>query len=510
MGLEIDREQFDEIDFARFRHKLELELRALGELLSRPKFGAGPRSIGAELELNLVEGTRPAMVNGQVLELARDPRLSLEANRFNLEINAPPSALRGCPLRALHAELSDALRVVRRAAARVGARVVLIGILPTLERRDLEPRVLSDCCRYRALSRGLWRLRREPFRVDIRGEERLASLAHEVTFEGANTSFQVHLRVEPQAFADTYNAAQLATAVVLSAAGNAPLFLGKRLWHETRVALFRQSVDERAPVRDDEWRPARVSFGHGWVREGARELFEESVALHEPLLPVVGSEDPLRAVRSGEVPSLTELRLHHGTVWRWNRAIYDPADGGHLRIEMRALPAGPTLRDTLANAAFLLGLTLGLAPHMATYAARITFGQARRNFYAAARSGLDAELLWPRASGSSPQPLRARDLARTLLAVARAGLMEAGVDASDADEWLQVVEGRLRTGQTGAVWQLAEYARERRRQNAAAALAAVLARYMDLSEAEIPVHDWPRSRAARAEAAPPPSVASGG
>lgn len=514
VGLNIDRDQFDEVDFARFRQKLELELRAFGELLQRPGFGVGPASIGAELELNLVgRDARPACINQQVLALAADERLTLEANRFNLEINSRPAALQGRPLSALRAELADALRIARHAAGQLGAKVVLIGILPTLERRDLEPRALTDCHRYRALGRGLWRLRGEPFRVEIEGQDRVSSLAYEVTFEGANTSFQVHLRVEPREFAQTYNAAQLATPIVLAAAGNAPFFLGKRLWQETRVALFRQSVDERAPAAGNDWRPARVSFGHGWVRDGARELFEESVALHEPLLPVMDPEDPLSVLREGKVPSLAELRLHHGTVWRWNRAIFDPTAGGHLRIELRALPAGPTVLDTLANAALLLGLTLGLAPHMESHTSRITFGHARRNFYAAARSGLDAELLWPTSHGPSPQPVSARKIAMDLLRVARAGLIRGGVEASEADYWLELMRERLARGQTGSVWQLAEYRRERRRKSAQSALGAVLERYMELSEAEIPVHEWPRSDSARlsrprSEPLPPPSAST--
>ncbi len=493
MGLEIDRDEFHETEFARFAERLERELQALETVLARPRFGTGPMSIGAELELNLVGADAgPAVVNHQVLAAAGDERLSLEANRFNLEINAPPAPLAGFPFSALHSELQGALRITRQAAKPLGARVALIGILPTLEPGDLEPDVLSDSHRYRALANGLRRIRGEPFKVDIRGFERLLSHAHEVTFEGANTSLQVHLRTPPEAFAATYNAAQLATAVVLASSSNAPFFLGKRLWHETRVALFRQSVDDRA-AGDDDWRTARVSFGHGWVRHGAHELFAESVALYEPLLPMMGKEDGLAVVAAGKLPSLAELRLHHGTVWRWNRAIYDPSEGGHLRIEMRALPAGPTLRDTVSNAAFLVGLTLGLAPRMARDVSRITFGHARRNFYEAARSGLDAELLWPKETAPSPEPLRAGDLAARLLPVAKDGLTSCGVDPSEAEEWLAAIEGRLRTGQTGAVWQLAEFEHHRRRGSAVRARRAMLARYMDLSEEEAPVHEWPRA-----------------
>lgn len=491
MGLEIPREKFDEEEFKRFADKLELNLRALEVLLGRPGFGVGPASIGAELELNLVgsEG-RPALLNHEVLERVNDKRLTLEVNRFNLEINSRPSPLEGRPFSALHAELGHALMAARRGAASLGARIATIGILPTLEKLHLGAGVLSEGHRYRALSAGLLRIRGEPFTVEIQGEDALSVRSEDVTFEGANTSLQVHLRVDPEAFARTYNAAQLATAVVLAAAGNSPFFLGKRLWHETRVALFRQSVDDRGDAQNDDWRPARVSFGHGWVRHGAFELFEEAVRLHEPLLPVLGPEDPLQVLSAGGVPSLAELRLHHGTVWRWNRAVYDHDAGGHLRIEMRALPAGPTLRDTVANAAFLLGLVLGLAPRMEEYTSGMTFGHARRNFYEAARHGLAAELLWPESVAPSPRGVRAAELVARLLPLARQGLLDSGVEGAEADAWLAHIQRRSATGLTGAVWQRRSYEHALGVCSPSDALRSMLLSYLDLSETDTPVHDW--------------------
>jgi hypothetical protein len=231
---------------------------------------------------------------------------------------------------------------VDRAARRHGAEPVLVGILPSVRAADLGPDAMTDTPRFRALATGVRRLRERAFAIRIDGEEPLETRWTDVTPEGANTSLQVHLRVAPHRFAALHAAAQIATAPAVAAAGNSPLFLGHRLWEETRIALFKQAVDERGELPDG-WRPpARVSFGHGWVRGGAHELFAESVALHVPLLPVCGDEDALACVRDGGVPRLEELRLHHGTVWRWNRAIYDPGAGGHLRIELRALPSGPT------------------------------------------------------------------------------------------------------------------------------------------------------------------------
>ena len=339
MGLEIDRIQFEEADYARFANRLRDGLGALRELLQRPGFGLGSTSIGAELELSLIDRAGlPLPINRAVLAATLDPEVTLELDRFNLEYNAQPVPLAGRPFTALGREIDHALVVIQKAAAIHGGRLVAIGVLPTLTEADLQASAMTDLKRYHALSAAMRRLRHAPFKVVIDGEDPLTVSCDDVTMEGANTSFQLHLRVAPDEFARTYNAAQIAIAPVLAAAGNSPIFLGHRLWEETRVALFRQAADERAEGFG--WRPAHVSFGHGWVREGALELFAESVALHAPFLPVVGPEDPLACVRDNGVPALDELRLHQGTVWHWNRAIYDPHGGGHLRVEMRALPAG--------------------------------------------------------------------------------------------------------------------------------------------------------------------------
>ena len=391
-------------------------------MLRRPGFGGGSRSLGAELELDLVDAAgRPSPINKQVLAEAADPRVTLEVDRLQpgdqLAARWPPL---GPPFSDLARELDDSLGGLQAAAARHGARVVAIGILPTLTEDDLQSSALTDGARYRALSSGIRRLRRTPFPLHITGLDSLTLLADDVAYEGANTSFQVHLRVDPADFARLHSAAQIATAPVLAAACNSPIFFGRRLWDETRVALFRQAVDDRrgGDHDADDWRPARVSFGHGWVRQGAHELFAESVSLHDPLLPVVGAEDPLAVAAAGGVPALAELRLHHGTVWRWNRAIYDPAGAGHLRIELRALPAGPTVKDMIANAAFFVGLIHGLSGEVPRMLAGLTFGHARRNFYRAACQGLDAELLWPNGPRGRLRPLSARALVEDLLPVA--------------------------------------------------------------------------------------------
>jgi hypothetical protein len=253
---------------------------------------------------------------------------------------------------------------------------------------------MSDSARYRVLERGLRRARGDPFRIRIAGADPLELRSADISPNGATTSFQVHLRVAPADFTRTYNAAQAATAPALAVAGNSPTFLGHRLWEETRIALYKQTVDDRCGLGPRR-RLARAAFGTGWLRDGPLGLFTESVRLFQPLLPVTSDQQPQDGTTAVQPPSLDELRLHQDTVWRWNRAIYDPAAGGHLRIELRALPAGPTMLDMLANAAFLVGLSLWLADQDQHWNNALSFEGAEHGFYRAAQHGLAAELTWP-------------------------------------------------------------------------------------------------------------------
>jgi len=509
MGTEIAREKFSERDYARFTERLERCLADLSQLLGRPGFGAGPATVGAELELFLVDGAaRPLPLNQAVRALAADPRVAVELNRFDLELNCSPAPLAGHPFTALAGELGALLDRVDAAARAHHGRIALISVLPTVSQEHLGAGAVTSTARYRALDRGLRRLRRGPLQVKISGAEPLELTSENIALEGANCSFQVHLRVAPGDFTRVYNAVQLATAPALAAAGNSPTFLGHRLWEETRVALFKQSVEDR-DSRGPRRRPPRTTLGTGWLRDGALELFTESVRLHEPLLPFVSAPeagafqvgdpgarafqaaDPgARASQAGDLPRLDELRLHQGTVWRWNRPIYDPAAGGHLRIEMRALPAGPTVTDMLANAAFLIGLTLWLAGQDQRWTYGLSFERADHGFYRAAQYGLAAELTWP----SGPHQVRtvpAAALVPELLPAARHGLVLAGVAEAEADRLLGVIGARVATGQTGAAWQRAALAAAEPGRSREQALAVMLDRYLACAATGQPVHTWP-------------------
>jgi gamma-glutamyl:cysteine ligase YbdK (ATP-grasp superfamily) len=497
MGTEIDHEDFDERDYARFAGRLEECLTVLGQLLDQPGFGVGPTTIGAELELFLIDSAGRTLPHNQATRTAAaDPRITLELNRCNLELNASPVLLAGRPFTALGGELNLLVDRVAHAARDYGGRVAVIGILPTLSPADLGPGAMTDLPRYRALDAGLRRLRQDPFHIQIAGADPLELTSDDVGLEAANTSFQVHLRANPADFTRIYNAVQVATAPVLAVSGNSPTFLGHRLWEETRIAVFKQSVDDR-PGRGPRRRPARATLGTGWLRGGPLELFAESIRRHQPLLPVLGHPGPMIGGTGGHAPPLEELRLHQGTVWRWNRAIYDPAAGGHLRIEMRALPAGPTMIDMLANAAFLIGLTLSLASQDQQWTYALPFERADHGFHRAAQHGLSARLCWPAGPRDQMRTLPAAKLVAELVPVARQGLLQAGVAAAEADGLLEIISARAASGQTGAAWQRATLAAAERRHDRKRALAVMLDCYFQCAHTGLPVHTWPIGSPAR-------------
>ncbi|MDH5344696.1 MAG: glutamate-cysteine ligase family protein [Gammaproteobacteria bacterium] len=453
MGLSIDRCTFSDDEYVKAGIRLRENLAALRELLERPGFGVGPASLGAELEMSIVGPDAKALpVNREVLAQSLDPHLQLELDRFNLEYNLSPVQAAGRPFETMQKELELALDVLGKTAAQFDGRIVPIGILPTLTIEELQSGWMTDLPRYHALCAGISRLREGGVQIRINGPEPLQAEFETCTVEGANTSFQVHLRVDPERFAPCYNAAQLATPLALAISANSPYFLGHRLWEETRIALFKQSVDTRR--HHHEWRRmARVPFGHGWVRKGAYELFAESCYLYPILMPVFSDADDLGVVRGGGIPALAELRLQQGTIWNWNRPVYDAADGGHLRIELRALPAGPTPIDMMVNAAYLAGLTAGLANHVDRMLDAFPFRYADFNFYRAAQQGLDARLLWPTLDGTSPREATAAELCREMLPIADEGLQRIGVDEPERKGLLGLVRDRLDSGTTPAAWQ---------------------------------------------------------
>ncbi len=418
-----------------FTHALLEDLKALEVLLERDAFEHEPRRIGVEQEMFLVDARlRPAPVAPELLAKLGDRRLTSELARFNLEANLDPIEVGPGLFTALERQLHEVLDKVERGAAEFGARAALMGTLPTLRRSDLELENMTPEPRYYALNQVLRRFRGSDFHVAISGQDELETRADSVMLESANTSLQLHLQVSPDEFADLHNLAQLVTAPLLGAAVNSPVLLGRRLWHETRVALFERSVDGRSVVQVSRGQQARVSFGEGWTRGSALETFRETAARHRVLLVREAEANPVKLARGGIIPELRALTLHNGTVWPWNRLCYGAGtERAHLRIENRVLPSGPTLADEVANAAFFYGMMAGLESEAASIPDRLVFQRARDNFIEAARHGLDAELTW-----LDGRQVGCRDLIlEELLPLARSGLRRWHLDPAEVDRWLE-------------------------------------------------------------------------
>ncbi len=491
MGMDIQHTQYSADDHRCFGERLERNLERLRQALAVPGFGEGAGSLGAELELYIVDSQgRPALLNEELQNAAQDPQLTLELNRYNLEYNLTPVAIADNPLRALEEEILGKLTSLRSLAAEREARIVPIGILPTLQFADFGPACMTGQARFGALVEQLIERRGRQFRIDINGRHPLRLEMDDVTLEGANTSFQIHYRVDPRHFADTFNAMQAVTPLAVAIAGNSPTLFGHCLWQETRIPLFKQSIDTRLPDRYSWNEPARVNFGQGWVRREASELFVEAVRLYRPLLPV-RAEELAGGDQPAQPPQLPELQLHQSTVWVWNRPVYDASEGGHLRIEMRALPAGPTAADMVANTAFLIGMAEGLRPNINTWLPALPFSFAEHNFYRAAQYGLDARLVWPRDRQCACEEQTASTIIAAMLPVAQRGLVAIGIDEASIAYYLGIIERRLANGQTGARWQLAQLAQTGADSRPDPAdLQAMLEAYMERSAGNEPVAEW--------------------
>ncbi len=490
MGKSVSSSSFTRDDLIRYRLKVRRCLDVFALMLDEFRFDTDRPMTGLEIELNLIDAdAEPAMLNAEVLEQLADPTFQTELGQFNLELNAQPRLIEGLGFDEYEQVLRDSIGRADERARKLDAAVVLIGILPTLTQRHTVLENLSSNPRYRILNEQIINARGDDMRIDIRGVEHLQLRTDSIAPEAACTSVQFHLQVAPDAFASYWNASQAIAGVQLAMGANAPFLYGRQLWAETRIALFEQATDTRPDELKAQGVRPRVWFGERWITS-IFDLFEENVRYFAPLLPICDDEDPLEVLRSGGVPRLGELRLHNGTVYRWNRPVYDIMDGSpHLRVENRVLPAGPTIADLLANAAFYFGLVRELCEADRPIWTQLTFSAAEENFHAAARAGIVASLVWPRRG-----EVRATELVLDLLLpMAARGLDKFGVPAAIRDRLLGVIEQRCVTGCNGAVWQAgAVAAAQARGLDRPAALHEMARRYAEYARTNEPVHTWPR------------------
>jgi gamma-glutamyl:cysteine ligase YbdK (ATP-grasp superfamily) len=490
MGRDVPAIAINRQDRRAYREKLRTCLDVFQRMLHESRFDGDSARIGLEIEFNLVDAQGNALLaNEEVLAAIDDPAWATELGRFNLELGGDPVALTGDVFKTLEFSISESLDHAIKRAEAFGSRLAMVGMLPTLRETDIGENAISSNPRFRLLNDQIMAARGEEMRISIDGQERLLAYVDNILPEAACTSVQCHLQVSPGEFASYWNAAEAIAGIQVAIAANAPYLLARELWRETRIALFEQATDTRSEeLRQQGVRP-RVWFGEQWIKSAA-DLFEENLRYFPALLPLVEESDPVLAYERGEVPDLAELTLHNGTIYRWNRPVYAVADGmPHLRVENRVLPAGPTLTDVLANAAFFCGAVHELAVAERPVWADMSFPAAAANLTAGARFGLEAEVYWPGFG-----MIGVRELAlRHLLPLAASGLARRGVDQADATRLLSHIEQRCLTGQNGAAWQVRSVRRlqaggvaDRRK-----ALQLMTQGYIELMSANDPVHSWP-------------------
>ena len=435
-----------------FMKSLLNEVRALEYMLSHDLIESGIRRIGAEQEMFVVDSAYgPASKALEILERVEDDRFTTELGQFNLEANLSPQTMTGDCLRRMERELEEVYAQARKTAKEVNCDIALVGILPTLSLQNLTMDSMVPSARYKALNDAMRALRGEEFQFAINGIDQLSIKHNNVMLEACNTSFQVHFQVGAEEFASLYNIAQVVTAPLLAAAVNSPILLGRRLWHETRIAVFEHSTDTRSPVHQARGQHPRVHFGDRWIEESVTEIFKEDIARNRIVLTTDTESDPMEMLERGEIPALNALRLHNGTVYRWNRPCYGVKDNiAHLRIENRVIPSGPTVLDEMANAAFFFGMMAGMSQHYPDVRKEIRFEDVKTNFLTAAREGLRAQMNW-----FDDAYLPAKQLIEEqLLPLAREGLQELHIDSDDIDRYLGVLQERVGKRRTGARWAL--------------------------------------------------------
>jgi hypothetical protein len=491
VGEEVERHTFSREDRARYRHKIRHSLDVFAAMLREARFEFERPLTGMEIELNLVdEKAEPAMRNAEALAAIADPDFQTELGQFNVEINVPPRRLAGDENAELERTLRASLNNAEQRARSVGAHMVMIGILPTLRREHMTAEALSANPRYALLNEQIFAARGEDLDIRIDGVDRLAVTTDTIAPESACTSTQFHLQVSPAQFAAYWNAAQVIAGVQVALGANAPLLFGRELWRETRIPLFEQATDTRSEeIRAQGVRP-RVWFGERWITS-VFDLFEENVRYFPALLPICDDADPAGVFERGDTPEFSELRLHNGTIYRWNRPIYAVVRGRpHLRVENRVLPAGPTVVDTMANAAFYYGVIRALAEAERPLWTQMSFSAAEENFHSGARHGIDATVFWP---GMGYVPVTELVL-RRLLPLAHEGLRRWDMSVRERDRLLGVIEQRCLTHRNGASWQVETlHALERDGADRQDALHEMLRRYLPPMHDNVPVHEWPVS-----------------
>lgn len=472
-----------------FVQQILTDLQALGKLLEEEKFEENNVRIGAELELNFLDSDyNPNPIGHEIYQTVKPENVTTEYARFNLEINSDPILLSGRSLSRLKRNINKSYKLLSREAKKRNSKILLSGIIPTLNKNDISADALTPEARFKVLYDLRKELHGEHYEFNIRGVDELLIRDNILLFAGCMTSFQVHLQVSPREIINKYNWAQMVSGPLLAAASCSPLFLGKKLWHETRIALFQQSADMRkrqeGEVHDEQ---SRVNFGNEWVQKSIMELFQDDITVYDPVFICEDQEDPFEKIEKGMAPELKAWNYFNGSVYRWNRVCYGVLnDKPSLRIENRILPAGPTMEDQIANAAFWIGMMNGMPEEYKNIHERIPFDAVKHNFFKAAQLGLEAQFKW---LGEKSLPAEELIL-KELLPLARKGLEKGKVNQNEANYYLDIIEERVRSGKTGSRWIMDCYDSLKKECKQDEALVNLTASMINRQESDQPVHTW--------------------
>lgn len=471
----------------KFTRLLINDINALDRMLKEGLIEANVTRIGAEQELCLVdEHFSPSVNNMEILEAIADPHFVPEIAKFNIEANLDPQEFEDRCFIRMESQLRELLAKAHKVALDRNTRIMMTGILPTLRKEHLQFEYMSPNPRYKALDDVMKMQRGSDFELNIIGIDELITNHPNILYEACNTSFQVHMQISPEEFTEKYNWAQMIAGPVLAVTANSPILMGKRLWKETRIALFQQSVDTRSSTNMKRDQEPRVTFGKHWQTGTVVDLYKDNISRFGTLLTSEIEEDAMLELDNGRIPQLEALKMHNGTVYKWNRACYGVGGGKpHLRIENRYIPAGPTVKDEMANAAFWLGIMYAMPEEYKDLPKQVNFEDVRYNFYNACRSGLDSQFKWFNKVVSSEKLIR-----KVLLPLAHQGLEKAGILKSSANELLGIIEKRVSTNRNGAKWMLTNFSTLLKGSTANEASHNITEAIYYNQMTSLPVHKW--------------------
>lgn len=429
-------------DYHRFQQNLALEIEDFSLAISTNNVSKQKVKYGAELESWIVDKNKfdAQPKNEWLLKELSTQSFVPELSKFNVEYNSDVYEATGFCLRNFESELQAAELKLKRAADNIDCKVLHIGSLPNLTRSKMQINNMSNKERYHTLNQQIIdKNHGKPQHYKIEGqEEKLDFSSNSIMPVAATTSFQMHYQPSFQEFIASYNACLYLSAPMLALTANTPFLFGKRLWDESRIPLFEQSMPNSTSAL------GRVGLGYGFMKESVCEYFRYNHDEYDVFFP---------ENENFERGRFTHNSVHNGTIWHWNRVVVGRGDEGQdygVRIEFRPVSAGPSSVDMTAHFAMFLGLAKNLS--MEKIEEKFSMTELVQNFYSAARESFDGKILALNRRSYSFQDY----LIGELIPRAEQGLKDLGVEKDQIQHYLKnIILARCKSKLNGANWQKA-------------------------------------------------------